>query len=298
MSFRKGKKWSRELHDFQYHLEHHLFELFIDLNRGKYSHSLYRQFTVADNKRRVISVSSIRDRILHRLVYDYLNALFDHRFLFDAWSCRKGKGLLKAIERAQHFLSSPDMFVWRADIQKFFDHVDHDILLSLLKRAVKDEQAFHLLNVIISSFEVIPGKGIPIGNLTSQIFANIYLHELDRYVKHILKPKAYLRYGDDFLIFHADLGKLKTMRTQVQDFLRFQLKLSLHARNDRILSSRNGIRFLGVILYPKGRRFTRRNRKRISHQMNHSNISSYYGLISQHEPKNLKQFFWKTSMLL
>ena len=295
MSFRKGKKWSRELHAFQYHLESHLFQLFIDLNRGKYHHGPYRQFNVSDNKRRVISVSSVRDRVLHRLVYDYLDLLFDHRFIFDAWSCRKGKGLSKAIGRAQYFLRSSNTSVWRGDIQKFFDHVDHGILLDFLERVVKDTKALHLLKIIISSFEVFPNKGIPIGNLTSQIFSNIYLHELDRYVKHILKVKAYLRYGDDFLVLHSDMEKLKNIRSQIQSFLKHTLNLSLHPRNNLILSSQEGIRFLGVVLYLKGRRLTKRNRKRIFKKLNLPNVSSYYGLIAQHEPRKLKEFFWRTA---
>lgn len=195
------------------------FSLFIDLNRGTYQHGPYRQFNVADNKKRIISVSSIRDRIVHRLMYDYLNTLFDRRFFFDAWSCRKGKGLLKAIERVQMFLRSGNMFVWRADVQKFFDHVDHRMLLNLLGRIVKDEKALQLLKLIISSFETAPRKGLPIGNLTSQIFANIYLHELDWYMKQSLKLKRYVRYGDDFILVCPEGEKLETMRGKVIRFL-------------------------------------------------------------------------------
>lgn len=292
-AFRKGKQWSSELHEFQYHLERNLFQLFVDLNRGIYQHGPYRQFIVSDNKTRLISVSSIRDRIVHRLVYDYLNGLFDHRFHFDAWSCRKGKGLLKAIERAESFLRSPDLFVYRADIHKFFDHVDHELLMKFLSRVVKDQTALHLCSLIIWSFEMASGKGIPIGNLTSQIFANIYLHEFDRFIHHEVIPKSYLRYGDDFLVIDASEEKLQTMRQQIKQFLTERLLLTLHPRTDLVIQPKAGIRFLGIVFYPKRRMLSRRNRKRIIHHLNPSNISSYYGLVSQHEPQHLKDFFWR-----
>lgn len=104
MVFRKGKHPSQELCDFQYNLERNLFSLHRDLNEGIYRHSGYRTFVVCDNKRREVSVASVRDRVTHRLMYDYLNTLYDKTFVYDAWSCRKGKGLLGAIQRAQHFL--------------------------------------------------------------------------------------------------------------------------------------------------------------------------------------------------
>ncbi len=154
-AFRKGKRPTAELHEFQYYLERNLFSLFTDLNKGTYRHGGYRKFTVSDNKRREISVASIRDRVVHRLVYDFLTPLYDKTFVYDAWSCRVGKGLLGAIERAQQFLRQfPRAFVWRSDIQKFFDSVDHQTLLAILSRKIKDAKAYALLTEIISSFAI------------------------------------------------------------------------------------------------------------------------------------------------
>ena len=152
-AFRKGKRMSEGMHEFQYSLESNLFELFQDLNNGVYTHGPYRQFVVCDNKRREISVSSVRDRVVHRLLYDYLVPIWDKTFIYDAWSCRKGKGLLGAIERTQSFLRSfPQAYVWRADIKKFFDSVNHEVLLKILARRTKDASAMGLAKKVIKSF--------------------------------------------------------------------------------------------------------------------------------------------------
>ena len=135
--FRKGKRPSTDIHEFQYFLESGLFQLHKDLVDKTYVHGGYRRFIVCDNKRREISVSPVVDRVVHRLLYDYLVPIWDKTFIYDAWSCRKGKGLLGAIERAQSFLKSyPRAHVWRADVKKFFDSVNHEILMDLImKRA-------------------------------------------------------------------------------------------------------------------------------------------------------------------
>ena len=152
-AFRKGKRATLELHEFQFDLEKNLFGLRRDMVNGTYRHGSYRRFTVCDNKRREISVAGIRDRVVHRLIYDYLVPIFDKVFVFDAWSCRTGKGLLGAIERAQGFLKkSPRAYVWRADIKKFFDSVDQGVLMGLVSRRVGDPRALGLIGEVVGSF--------------------------------------------------------------------------------------------------------------------------------------------------
>ena len=164
-AYRKGKKPSQDLDHFQYNLDEELHKLHRELNNGTYKHGNYRKFTVTDNKKREISVASIRDRVVHRLLYDYLVEIFDRTFVFDAWSCRKGKGLIGGIERAQCFIKKySDGFIWRADIQKFFDSVDQNILYKILERKISDKKALYLLRHIIDSFEIKSGIGMPIGN--------------------------------------------------------------------------------------------------------------------------------------
>ena len=142
-----------DLHDFQFNLEKNLFKLQSDLKKGTYCHGGYRKFTVCDNKKREISCACIRDRVVHRLIYDYLVPIFDKTFVYDVWSCRKEKGLLACIERAQEFLrKNPHSFVWRADIKRFFDSVDQKALMKLIKRKVSDQKALCLIKEIIFSY--------------------------------------------------------------------------------------------------------------------------------------------------
>ena len=156
--FRRGKRWSPEMVKFWYRLEEEVASLSNDIATDKYRHSCYRTFEVTDNKRRTIRVASVRDRVVHRLLYDYLVSRFDRIFIFDVWSCRKGKGLLGAITRVREFFHRHhEKFVWRADIRKFFDHVDHPTLKQILARKVDDPLALRLLTEIIDSYFVSPG---------------------------------------------------------------------------------------------------------------------------------------------
>ncbi len=300
-AFRKGKRETEEMHEFQYHLEERLFELYQDLNAGTYRHGAYRSFTVCDNKQREISVSPIRDRVVHRLLYDYLVPLWDKTFIYDAWSCRKGKGLLGAIERTHGFLQSyPRAYIWRADIRKFFDNIDQNVLFELLKRRVPDVKALLIIREVLKSYCTHKEEvGMPIGNLTSQIFSNIYMNELDRFVKHIQKPKAYLRYGDDFVLFEMEKEKLENMRTEIIAFVSEHLKLPLHPKNDLIFKAKHGLKFLGTELWSSGRRLTKRNKTRIASRLSLRNVASYSGVISKHGGrKMLKWFHWKMCKLI
>ena len=136
-------------------------------------------------------------------------------------------------------------------------------------------------------------KGIPIGNLTSQIFANIYLNELDRFVKHIIKPQAYLRYGDDFIIISDNLNKLKLIKEEAKKFLVENLQLEINTKNDIIVKARRGLKFLGVEIFPKGRTLNKRNWQKARARLNLRNISSYSGLVKKHSTeKRIKEFNW------
>ncbi len=140
---------------FTYFLEGNLYQLYIDLNNGQYKHGGYKKFIVTDNKRREIRVASIMDRVVHRLLYEYLTEIYDKTFIFDVWSCRKKKGLLGAIERAQKFLRKyPKSFVWRSDVKKFFDNVNHVTLLKIISLKISDKQAIWILKEIINSYFV------------------------------------------------------------------------------------------------------------------------------------------------
>ncbi len=152
-TFRRGKRKTSELEEYQYYLEKNILELYGRLNDGNYQHGGYRSFWVSDSKRRKIAVASIDDRIVHRLLYEFLVSIFDKTFIYDAWSCRKNKGIVGAIDRAQEFsYKYKDGYFWKADIKKFFDYVDHENLRQFLFRRVGCENAKRLLNEVISSY--------------------------------------------------------------------------------------------------------------------------------------------------
>lgn len=285
--FIKGKRKTKEIENFVYYLENNLYVLYKDLNCNGYYHKGYTKFRVYDSKQRTISVANIRDRIVHRLIYEYLVPIYNKTFDFDVWSCRKGKGLSDAIKRVQSLLKKNDSsFVWRADIRKFFDNIDQDILKKIIARKIECANALTIVYEIIDSYQVSnpnsdcfkAGVGIPIGNLTSQIFANIYFDKFDRYIRNYIKPKAYVRYGDDFIIIEKNLSKLEQYRALSRVFLAETLKVCIKDNNEVIIKTRHGLKFLGTVIYPYGKKLNKRNISRINHRLSCKNISSYAGL--------------------
>ena len=160
MAFRRGKRPSRDIRAFEQDLEYNLLRLCADLNAGSYEHGGYHHRIVNEKKRRDIAVASVRDRVVHRLLYDYLTPIVDPKLDYDVWSCRQNKGLHKALRRTQHLLHSYSHgWVWRADISKFFDHVEHDVLRACLIRLTSDKSAHQLLDTVISSY-IHNGKSV------------------------------------------------------------------------------------------------------------------------------------------
>jgi len=188
--------------EFKLRLEDNIFELHQELKNRTYEHSDYTAFNVCDPKLRKIHKANVKDRILHHAVFRILYPIFDKSFIFDSYSCRIGKGTHRAVKRLENFCrksnrnNRKNIFALKCDIKKFFDSVKQDILLNLIEGKIIDNDAIWLIEKIIRSFP----SGLPLGNVTSQIFANIYLNELDQFIKHKLKIKYYLRYCDDFII--------------------------------------------------------------------------------------------------
>jgi len=252
-AFRLGKKPSLAIRAFETNLEDNLLRLSYDLSIGTYRHEVYAHKIINEKKRRDIFVASVRDRVVHRLLYDYLVPLFDRRFDYDVWSCRTSKGLHAALKRVSYLKKKhPGAYIWRADIKKFFDHVDHAVLRDCLRSVVIDTTALKICDETIDSFAMSPGTGIPIGNLTSQLFANIYLHEFDRYVRKNIKPLAYLRYGDDFLLFFESLEQAKAAQEAGTAYLQNALNLKVNPRQDLLLPPKKAFVFLGQKIYKGG----------------------------------------------
>ncbi len=245
-AFRQGKKPSRAIDEFAYNLERNLAVLMQDLTDKTYRHGGYQKVVLQEKKRRDLAVAEVRNRIAHRLLYDYLVDVCDKTFDPDVWSCRVGKGLHRCIARTQQLLRRhPHSYIWRADITKFFDSVNHQRMMTCLTRKLgTDNPATWLCGEIIKSYH-LNNVGIPIGNLTSQIFANIYLHEFDRFVRHDLKPQAYLRYGDDFLLFLPTRRQAHIANKRAGEYLVNNLNVTINPKNTVVVSAQSGLKFLG-----------------------------------------------------
>ena len=257
--FRKGKIRRPDVQEFEYNLEDNIFELHEELKTGAYRHSYYTSFYIQDPKLRKIHKSCVKDRVLHHAVFRILYPVFDPVFISDSYSCRIGKGTHRAVNRLEKFCrklsknNRKNIFILKCDIKKFFDSVDQDILLKLIKKKIKDDSAIWLLEKIIKSFEKEKGKGLPLGNITSQLFANIYLNELDQFIKHKTGVKYYLRYCDDFAILGENSDYLVELVPLVSGFLKEKLKLSLRPDKIIIRKHHQGIDFLGYISFPHHR---------------------------------------------
>ncbi len=254
--FRKGKRNKQDVLLFELNLEDNIFNLHNGLKLGVQRDIFYQQFRITDPKPRLINKASVADRLLHHAIYRYLQPLFNKTFIFDSFSCRKEKGTHKAFKRTIQITRrvsrnySSSCWVLKCDIKKFFDSVDHKVLIDLLRSRIDDKPLIYLLEEIIESFEAKPGKGMPLGNLTSQLFANVYMDPLDKFVKHRLKVKHYIRYADDFLLFSQNPSELLGYFIEINGFLKSELKLSLHPDKIILRKLNWGIDFVGYVTLP------------------------------------------------
>ncbi len=242
---RKGKKLKKEVLLFNYNLEANLINLEKELRTGKYVHGGYKEFVVRDSKRRIIRAPCFKDRIVHHALCNVIEPIFEKTFIFDSYACRKGKGTHRAVKRVKTWLKTAGDYCLQCDIAKYFDSIDQTILLKLIEKKIKDKKTIHLIEEIINSFNQETKVGIPIGNLTSQLFANVYLNELDQNVKRELKQKYFIRYMDDFLI----LGEKQELRFLKEKLEKFLQSLKLCFKKAEIFPLAKGIDFLGYIIF-------------------------------------------------
>lgn len=252
--FKVGKRERKDVQIFERKLEDNLFSLRKDLKTQTYRHFDYTAFNIYDPKFRHIHKAIVRDRIVHHAVVSLIEPIFDKTFIFDSYSCRKDKGTHRAVTRLAVFIRkvsknyTGSCYVLKLDIKKFFASVNQNILLALIKKRIEDPDILWLINNILGSFS--NGTGIPIGNLTSQVFANVYLNELDQFMKHILKEKHYIRYCDDFVVVSPNGEHLEALISKIEIFLKEKLKLSLHEYKIVIRKYTQGVDFLGYIILP------------------------------------------------
>ena len=255
--------------EFSINIEEALLQLSKDLSSGSYAHGPYKDFYIEDPKRRHIFKAMVIDRILNHAIFRVLEPIFDKKFIYDSYSSRIERGIHKAHERFRQFAwklsrnNTQTVWVLKCDIRKFFDSIDHSVLLKIISKTIDDMKVIELLKSIIESHTTCPGKGIPMGNLTSQLFSNIYLDQLDQHIKINLKIKNYIRYADDFVILSRDKEELLHYLSIIGIFLKENLSLSLHPNKIITRKFNQGIDFLGYILFPHLTLLRTRTRRRM-----------------------------------
>jgi RNA-directed DNA polymerase len=249
----KGKRSKKDVQEFQYALMDNILALHRDLKARTYRHGTYEAFKVNDPKPRDIHKATVSDRLLHHALYRKLYPFFDSIFIGDSYSCRKRKGTHRAMRRFRQYAykvsknNTRTCFVLKCDIRKFFASIDQRILLDIVMTRLKDADLVALIqNVVVSFHSTGVGKGLPLGNLTSQLLVNIYMNEFDQYVKHVLKATYYIRYADDFVILHHDSSVLVGLLIKMRQFLEEELALSLHPCKVSIRTISSGVDFFGM----------------------------------------------------
>jgi len=252
---RKGKSKKPYVKKFEENLDKNLIDLQFELMTRTYSPKPLDNFILKDPKTRKISRSDFRDRIIHHAIINVIGNIFEKRFIYDSCANQKGKGNLFSVKRFEIFRKkvsrnfTSKAFCLKADIKHYFQEVNHEVLLKIIKKKISDEKVIWLIEKILKNSSISEknrqDKGMPLGNLTSQFFANVYLNELDYFTKHQLRIKYYVRYVDDFIVLHENQQQLKEWRKRIEEFLKNKLKLELHPQKSRIISLSKGIDFVG-----------------------------------------------------
>jgi hypothetical protein len=243
-------------------LDENLAALGAELLTGDVPVGNYHYFKVHDPKERLICAATFRERVLHHVLMNVCEPVLERGAVFDSYACRKGKGRLLAVERAQGYARAHRWFL-KMDIRKYFDSIHQVTLRELLGRKFKDPVLLGVFDCIFGSYQTTPGRGLPIGNLTSQHFANFYLAPLDRFLKETLRRGAYVRYMDDFVVWGESGRELRAVCERVRTFLAAELKLELKA-NTAINRTAFGMDFLGYRLFPGTVRLARRSKVRFA----------------------------------
>jgi RNA-directed DNA polymerase len=276
----RRKRYKPYACEFAFDWEVRLTQLRKEVITHKWSPGAYYQFSIVDPKPRVISAAPFRDRIVHHALVNVLEPFFERRFIFDSYACRKGKGTHAAIKRAQYYQRRHKLYL-KTDIVKFFPNIDHHLLRSQFHRLIRDSAILQIIDTVIQSgstvvsnpleptwypgddlFSVLRPKGIPIGNLTSQFFANVFLDPVDHAMKETVRIPGYIRYADDILFFGDSKEQLWEACGKLKGIL-CGLRLSLHQDKTFVGQSDQGVRFLGCRVFPHQRRLAQTSLNRM-----------------------------------
>jgi retron-type reverse transcriptase len=262
---RKRKTQKEYVQRFEKNLANELYALQWELLTGIYRPGPLKTFTVRDPKTRKISASHFRDRVVHHAICNVIEPIFEPRFIHDTFANRTGKGTSGILQRADCFIRKVgNGYALKADIRHYFDTVDHEVLISILGKRVKDQQLMQLIKVVLGNHRTEnQGKGMPLGNLTSQFFANVYLGELDHFVKHELRARHYVRYVDDFVIFSRSRAELESWKKRIDTYLAYRLRLTLHPDKTKIMPIRAGVQMVGFRLFQHHKILKKSNLRRL-----------------------------------
>lgn len=248
---RRGKREKREIILFELNLESELIRIEKELKSGIYKHGKYKEFKIYEPKERIIQALPYKDRIVHQwYVEEFIKPYILPRFINTNFACLENKGTHKAVEQLQNYMrifkrNYGDFWILKCDISKFFYNIDKNILFDILSKYIADKKLLDFTHLLIfDGTDNMNKKGIPIGNYTSQFFANIYMNELDQYVKHILKCKYYVRYMDDFIILLKTKQECIEIKKLIEKFIDSHLELKLNDKS-RYYPYSMGVNFCG-----------------------------------------------------
>lgn len=326
---RKNKRYRDEVLEFTERLEENLIEIQNELIWKTYRVGRYREFYVYEPKKRLIMALPFKDRVVQWAVYQVLNPLIEIRYILDSYACRVGFGAHRAVQRLQYWLRKMErrhdkVYILKMDISKYFYRVDHDILIKILTNIIKDKDLLWLLKTIIDSngnkfglpldttdleSDRVENIGMPIGNLTSQMFANLYLNELDQFMKHQLRARYYMRYMDDSLMLHWDKKYLWQIKQEIERFLDEHLRLNLNGKTT-VRTISQGIDWVGYRVWPthvKLRKSTaQKMKKRLKYLQKayakgevgfdeiNASVQSYLGFMKHCDSYNLRKKLFET----
>jgi len=301
---RKGKRYKNAAARFFINLERELLSIQNELMTKTYRPGRYTEFHIYEPKKRKISAAPFRDRVVHHALCNIIEPVFEKVFIYDSYANRKGKGTHRAILRYQKFCCR-NRFALKCDVEKFFPSIDHEILKQEIHRKIADPDALWLIDTIIDGsndqdpvYHYFAGdhlfdpferrRGLPIGNLTSQFFANVYLNRFDHFVKENLGCRYYIRYVDDWVILHDEKEFLHGALAQIKDYL-VSFRLKVHIHKSQVFRVRDGFTFLGHRIYPDFRLLKRENVNRFKRRIKKYQGMYQQGLLSWRELKERLQ---------
>ncbi|XWK87995.1 MAG: RNA-directed DNA polymerase [Phormidium sp.] len=294
----RGKRFRENVLQFNYNLESELWRLKTELESKVYCPGAYKTFEIKEPKPRIISAAPYRDRVVHHALCNIIVPIFERTFIADSYANRVGFGTHRALRRFTKFARS-SRYVLQCDVRKYFPSIDHEILKSIVRRKIKCPDTLWLIDKIIDNsnpqepvVEYFPGddllaplqrrKGIPIGNLTSQVLANVYLNNFDHFVKEKLKVVKYIRYVDDFALFSEDQVFLSEARLAIEEYLA-SLRLKIHPIKSQLFETKEGANFLGFRVLPDCIRVRKENLRRARRRLRRMQVEYAKGKIGYQE---------------